>query len=54
MTKLLHIDSSPMGETSVSREFSKYFVERRLMKDPDATILRDLTFTKSLAPLTRA
>lgn len=41
---LLHIDSSPMGEGSVSRQLTREFVDRWRAAHPDGTVLtRDLT-----------
>lgn len=47
MSTLLHIDSSPMGAHSVSRELTQHFVEQWLTKNPDGrVIVRDLNAMK--------
>ena len=44
--KLLRIDSSPMGEATISRLLTKEFVQRWLSANPQSTvIIRDLTTT---------
>ena len=51
MATLLHIDSSPMGAHSVSRELTQHFVEQWLTKNPDGKVIsRDLNQTE-LAPV---
>ncbi len=51
MSTLLHVDSSPLYERSVSRQLSGAFVERWKLKHPGATVIdRDLTAT-SLPPI---
>ena len=44
MANLLHIDSSPLGEASVSRALSREFVQNWKAANPGAKIVtRDLT-----------
>ncbi len=44
MPTLLHIDSSPLGEASISRRLSHEFVQQWKKANPDGTVLsRDLT-----------
>jgi FMN-dependent NADH-azoreductase len=44
MPTLLHIDSSPMGEVSLSRQLTKEFVERWRAANPQSKVIsRDLT-----------
>lgn len=51
MSTLLHVDSSPLYERSISRQLSGAFVERWKSKNPGATIIdRDLTAT-SIPPI---
>lgn len=46
MTKMLHIDSSPRGDRSVSRTLAKEFIENWKSTYSDDTILyRDLGHT---------
>jgi FMN-dependent NADH-azoreductase len=43
---LLHLDSSPMGEHSVSRNLSQYFAKKWAERNPSSTIItRDLATT---------
>jgi FMN-dependent NADH-azoreductase len=43
---LLHLDSSPMGDHSVSRQLSQHFVEKWLERHPSSTVItRDLAMT---------
>jgi FMN-dependent NADH-azoreductase len=52
MACLLHIDSSPMGTLSVSRELSQFYVDCWTNSNSSGTVLRrDLTST-ALAPVT--
>ena len=54
MPKLLHIDSSPLGEASVSRHLTNEFVQSWKLANPDGKIItRDLT-TTPIAPVTGA
>ena len=42
--KLLRIDSSPMGETAISRQLTSEFVQRWLSANPESAVTeRDLT-----------
>lgn len=44
MATLLHIDSSPRGNSSISRKISKAAVDAWKAKDPDGKVVeRDLT-----------
>src|SRR5579862_5776277 len=40
MSTLLHVDSSPMGENSISRKLSREFVQRWVCANPEGTVLR--------------
>ncbi|HZD47257.1 MAG TPA: NAD(P)H-dependent oxidoreductase [Silvibacterium sp.] len=52
MPTLLHIDSSPLGDASVSRQLSREFVQNWKEANPNGKIItRDLT-TTSLSPVT--
>ena len=54
MPTLLHLDSSPMGEASVSRHLSALYAAKWQAANPDATVItRDLT-TSALTPVTAA
>jgi FMN-dependent NADH-azoreductase len=54
MANLLHIDSSPLGEASVSRTLSQEFVQNWKAANPGAKIVaRDLS-AESLPPVTAA
>jgi len=54
MATLLHIDSSPLGEASISRHLSKEYVENWKKANPDGKIItRDLTAT-TLQPVNGA
>ena len=54
MPTLLHIDSSPLGEASISRHLSNEFIQSWKLANPDGKIItRDLT-TTSIAPVTAA
>lgn len=54
MPTLLHLDSSPMGDASVSRHLSALYTAKWTAANPDATVItRDLT-TTALTPLTAA
>lgn len=54
MATLLHLDSSPMGDYSVSRHMSKTFVEHWQKANADGkVIVRDLT-TTAVVPVTAA
>jgi FMN-dependent NADH-azoreductase len=47
MSTLLHIDSSPLGETSISRNLSSEFVRRWKQANPNGEVItRDLTATQ--------
>src|SRR5258708_6849969 len=47
MSKLLQIDSSPLGEASISRHLSNEFVQSWKQANPNGTVVtRDLTATK--------
>ena len=47
MSVLLHIDSSPLGDASISRNLSKEFVQRWKQTHPDGEVItRDLTATQ--------
>lgn len=39
MTQILHLDSSPRGERSHSRQLTRAFVEELLQSHPDATVV---------------
>lgn len=46
MPTLLHLESSPLGETSISRHLTNEFVENWQQANPEGTVLlRDLTTT---------
>jgi FMN-dependent NADH-azoreductase len=52
MPTLLHIDSSPLGDASISRHLSKQFVEKWVSANPTGKVLtRDLT-TTAIPPVT--
>ena len=52
MRTLLHVDSSPMFQTSVSRQLTEEFVQKWRAHYPDGTVIsRDLNHTQ-LAPVT--
>ncbi|HEY0263221.1 MAG TPA: NAD(P)H-dependent oxidoreductase [Granulicella sp.] len=54
MPTLLHIDSSPMGEASVSRHLTSEFVQGWKAANPDGTVItRDLT-TTAISPINGA
>lgn len=54
MTTLLHVDSSPLGEASVSRQLSSEFVRNWKKANPNGKVItRDLS-TTSLQPVTGA
>src|ERR1700679_2897226 len=54
MPTLLHIDSSPLGEASISRRLSNEFVDNWKRANPDGKIItRDLT-TTPIGPVTAA
>jgi FMN-dependent NADH-azoreductase len=54
MPTLLHIDSSPLGEASISRHLTYEFVQSWKLANPDGKIItRDLT-TTPIAPVTAA
>jgi FMN-dependent NADH-azoreductase len=54
MPTLLHIDSSPLGEASISRHLSNEFIQSWKLANPDGKIItRDLT-TTPIAPVTAA
>jgi FMN-dependent NADH-azoreductase len=54
MPTLLHLDSSPLGEASISRHLSSEFVQSWKQANPDGNVLtRDLT-TTSIPPVTAA
>jgi FMN-dependent NADH-azoreductase len=54
MPTLLHIDSSPLGEASISRHLTNEFVQSWKLANPDGKIItRDLTSTP-IAPVTAA
>jgi FMN-dependent NADH-azoreductase len=54
MPTLLHIDSSPLGEASISRHLTNEFVQSWKLANPDGKIItRDLT-TTPIAPVTAA
>jgi FMN-dependent NADH-azoreductase len=54
MPTLLHIDSSPLGEASISRHLTNEFVQSWKLANPDGKIVtRDLTSTP-IAPVTAA
>ena len=54
MPTLLHLDSSPLGEASISRHLSSEFVQSWKQANPDGTVLtRDLTVT-SIPPVSAA
>jgi FMN-dependent NADH-azoreductase len=50
MPTLLHLDSSPMGEASISRHLSNEFAQNWKLANPDGKIItRDLTTTNLVA-----
>jgi FMN-dependent NADH-azoreductase len=54
MSTLLHIDSSPLGEASISRHLTSEFVHNWKLANPDGKIItRDLSST-AIAPVTGA
>lgn len=54
MPTLLHIDSSPLGEASVSRHLTNEFVTNWKLANPDGTVItRDVT-TTSIPPVSGA
>ncbi len=54
MSTLLHLDSSPMGDYSVSRHLTKTFVEHWTKANPEGTVItRDVT-TPVVPPVTAA
>lgn len=54
MPTLLHLDSSPLGEASISRNLSQHFVQTWKQLHPQGTIItRDLTQT-AIPPITGA
>jgi FMN-dependent NADH-azoreductase len=54
MPTLLHIDSSPLGEASISRHLTHEFIENWKKANPDGKVVtRDLTST-SIAPINAA
>jgi FMN-dependent NADH-azoreductase len=54
MPTLLHIDSSPMGDHSISRHLTSIFVDHWKRSNPEGTVLtRDLAATE-LTPVTAA
>jgi FMN-dependent NADH-azoreductase len=54
MPTLLHIDSSPLGEASISRHLTNEFIQSWKLANPDGKIItRDLT-TTPIAPVTAA
>lgn len=54
MTTLLHLDSSPMGPVSVSRELSRHFSQRWLAKHPGGSVIRRDLSALSIPPVTQA
>lgn len=51
---LLHLDSSPMGDRSISRTLSKHFSQKWLERNPSSgAIIRDLA-TTNIPPVTAA
>jgi FMN-dependent NADH-azoreductase len=54
MPTLLHLDSSPLGEVSISRNLSRHYVEDWKLLHPQSSVVkRDLTQT-SIPPVTAA
>jgi FMN-dependent NADH-azoreductase len=54
MPTLLHIDSSPLGDASISRHLTNEFVQSWKLANPDGKVItRDLT-TTPIAPVTAA
>jgi FMN-dependent NADH-azoreductase len=51
---LLHLDSSPLGEASVSRHLSAEFVTNWKKANPDGTVINRDTTTTNIAPVTAA
>jgi FMN-dependent NADH-azoreductase len=51
---LLHLDSSPLGEASVSRHLSAEFVTNWKQANPDGTVINRDTTTTNIAPVTAA
>src|SRR5580698_8452755 len=54
MPTLLHIDSSPLGEASISRHLTHEFIENWKQANPDGKVVtRDLT-TTTIPPINAA
>ena len=54
MPTLLHIDSSPLGEASISRHLTSEFVQNWKLANPDGKVItRDLTAT-TISPISAA
>jgi len=51
---LLHLDSSPLGETSISRHLSAEFVLNWKLANPDGTVITRDTTTTAIPPVTAA
>jgi FMN-dependent NADH-azoreductase len=51
---LLHLDSSPLGEYSVSRHLTAEFVKNWKEANPDGTVINRDTTTTAIAPVTAA
>jgi FMN-dependent NADH-azoreductase len=54
MATLLHLDSSPMGDHSVSRHLTKSFVEHWTKANPSGKVLKRDVTKSSLTPVTAA
>jgi FMN-dependent NADH-azoreductase len=51
---LLHIDSSPLGDHSISRHLSAEFVKNWKLAHPDGTVIHRDTTTSAIPPVTAA
>ncbi len=51
---LLHLDSSPLGETSISRHLSAEFVRNWKLANPDGVVIQRDTTTSAIPPVTAA
>jgi len=54
MSTLLHLDSSPLGEASISRHLSNEFVQHWKKANPEGKIIRRDTTTSAIPPVTAA
>ena len=51
---LFHLDSSPLGETSISRHLSAEFVRNWKLANPDGVVIQRDTTTSAIPPVTAA